>query len=67
MISGANFGNGPIQTLPFWNELIEIMAWAESHVASTLTSCLATHAVMKYKFDIDRVLQRVDGKEKKIW
>lgn len=68
IISWANFWNGSINGLPFWNELTDIFQWAESSVSSILTSCLATHAVMKYKHDIDRVLNTwVEWVSKKIW
>jgi homoserine O-succinyltransferase/O-acetyltransferase len=67
IISGANFGNGPIETLPFYSELTGVMDWAEEHVSSTMTLCLATHVLMKQKHDVDRVLNMVDGKPSKIW
>ena len=43
------------------------MNWAQTSVVSTLTSCLATHAVMKYKFNVDRTLNIKDSERQKIW
>jgi homoserine O-succinyltransferase/O-acetyltransferase len=39
---------------PFWEPLGEVLDWARENVTSTLCACLATHAVMKYFWDIDR-------------
>ncbi len=39
---------------PFWPPLGGVLDWAREHVTSTLCACLATHAVMKYFWDIDR-------------
>lgn len=67
IISWANFWNWPIDRLPFWDELIDFIKWANRNTISTLTSCLATHAVMKYSYNIDRTLNQKDGKDQKIW
>lgn len=39
---------------PFWKPLGPVLDWAKTSVTSTLCACLATHAVMKYFWDIDR-------------
>jgi homoserine O-succinyltransferase/O-acetyltransferase len=67
IISGANFWNDPIDTLPFYPELTWVMDWAEKNVASTMTLCLATHVLMKHKHKIDRVLNMVNNEPRKIW
>lgn len=67
IISGTNYGDGSIDGLPFWWEFVEVMNWAQTSVVSTLTSCLATHAVMKYKFNVDRTLNIKDSERQKIW
>lgn len=68
IISWANFWNGSIDGLPFWKELTDTLQWAESSVSSILTSCLATHAVMKYKHNVDRTLNLwANWMEEKIW
>jgi len=54
IISGANVANPHLDQEPFWDPLIEIVRWAEEHVASVLCSCLATHALVKHHHEIDR-------------
>lgn len=39
---------------PFWEPLGRVFDWAAEHATSTLCACLATHAAMKYFWDIDR-------------
>ena len=34
----------------FWQPLIEVMDWAHTHVTSTICSCLATHAVLQFRY-----------------
>lgn len=54
IISGANVANPALDQEPFWKPLIEVARWAENNVASILCSCLATHALLKYRHGIDR-------------
>jgi homoserine O-succinyltransferase len=56
IITGANVTNPDLQTQPFWEPLMEVIGWAQENVASTLCSCLATHAVLKHFHGIDRQL-----------
>jgi homoserine O-succinyltransferase/O-acetyltransferase len=35
---------------PFWKPLIEVIDWAAENVTSTLCSCLATHAVLQFRY-----------------
>ncbi|MDH5601929.1 MAG: homoserine O-succinyltransferase, partial [Gammaproteobacteria bacterium] len=35
---------------PFWQPLIEVIDWAYENVTSTLCSCLATHAVLQFRY-----------------
>ena len=53
IISGALPGP-ELSELPFWAPLIEIIDWAYEHVTSTLCSCLATHAVLQFRYGIRR-------------
>lgn len=55
IISGANVANPSLDQEPFWQPLMEVVRWAEANVASTLCSCLATHALVKYHHGIDRI------------
>jgi len=54
IISGANVTNPAIDLEPFWQPLQEVIAWAERNVTSILCSCLATHALVKHLYHVDR-------------
>jgi homoserine O-succinyltransferase len=54
IITGANVTNPTLDQERFWEPLIEVVKWASANVASTLCSCLATHALLKYFFNIER-------------
>jgi homoserine O-succinyltransferase len=54
IITGANVANPQLDKEPFWNTLTEVMGWAKDNVTSVLCSCLSTHALMKYYYQIDR-------------
>jgi homoserine O-succinyltransferase len=54
IITGANVTNPSLEQEPFWEPLMEVVRWADSNVASTLCSCLATHALLKYQYGIER-------------
>ncbi|MCP4045295.1 MAG: homoserine O-succinyltransferase [Gammaproteobacteria bacterium] len=54
IITGANVANPNLEEEPFWEPLMEVVRWANQNVASTLCSCLATHALLKYLHGIER-------------
>jgi homoserine O-succinyltransferase len=54
IITGANVANPDLEQEPFWEPLLEVVRWSEHNVASTLCSCLATHALLKHRHAIDR-------------
>lgn len=54
IITGANVINPALNQEPFWDPLIDIVRWAEDNVASIFCSCLATHALVKHYYGIDR-------------
>jgi homoserine O-succinyltransferase len=54
IITGANVATPYLDQEPFWQPLIDVVRWAEDNVASVLCSCLATHALVKFKHGIDR-------------
>ena len=54
IITGANVINPSLIQEPFWGPLIDVVRWAETNVASIFCSCLATHALVKHYYDIDR-------------
>jgi homoserine O-succinyltransferase len=50
IISGANVTGTDLSLEPFWKPLIEVIDWAYENVTSTLCSCLATHAVLQFRY-----------------
>ncbi|HBG96152.1 MAG TPA: homoserine O-succinyltransferase [Chromatiaceae bacterium] len=50
IITGANVTGANLAEEPFWEPLIEVVDWAYENVTSTLCSCLATHAVMQFRY-----------------
>jgi homoserine O-succinyltransferase/O-acetyltransferase len=50
IITGANVTEPDLSLEPFWRPLIEVIDWAYAHVTSTLCSCLATHAVLQFRY-----------------
>jgi len=55
IITGANVVGTELAQQAFWKPLIEIIDWAYENVTSTLCSCLATHAVMQFRYQQKRV------------
>ncbi len=54
IITGANVANPALDQEPFWDPLMEVVRWSQKNVTSTLCSCLATHALLKYRYGIER-------------
>lgn len=54
IITGANVQGTELAEQPFWEPLIEVIDWAYTNVTSTLCSCLATHAVMQFRYQQKR-------------
>ena len=50
IITGANVIGPNLSEQPFWQPLIEVVDWAWDNVTSTLCSCLATHAVLEFRY-----------------
>ncbi|MBI3899512.1 MAG: homoserine O-succinyltransferase [Gammaproteobacteria bacterium] len=50
IITGANVTQPDLALEPFWQPLIEVIDWATANVTSTLCSCLATHAVLQFRY-----------------
>ncbi|MFZ0486978.1 MAG: homoserine O-succinyltransferase [Arenicellales bacterium] len=50
IITGANVTQPSLSDEPFWKPLIEVVDWAHDNVTSILCSCLATHAVMEFRY-----------------
>ena len=54
IITGANVTGPELSEEPFWQPLIEVIDWAYENVTSTLCSCLATHAVLQFRYEQKR-------------
>ena len=54
IITGANVTQPDLALEPFWQPLIEVLDWAYDNVTSTLCSCLATHAVLQFRYQQTR-------------
>ncbi|MEW7982908.1 MAG: homoserine O-succinyltransferase [gamma proteobacterium symbiont of Phacoides pectinatus] len=50
IVTGAAPTHTNLSDEPFWKPLGEVVDWAYQNVTSTLFSCLATHAVMEFRF-----------------
>ena len=57
IITGANVVGPELSNQPFWDSLIEVADWAYENVTSTLCSCLATHALMEFRYGQKRHAQ----------
>jgi len=62
IITGANVSGSELSEQPFWEPLIEVFDWAWENVTSTLCSCLATHAVMEFRYE-----QKRQAQTDKVW
>ena len=62
IVTGANVIGAELANQPFWEPLKGVMAWATENVTSTLCSCLATHAVLQFRYEQKRIPQA-----EKIW
>lgn len=57
IITGANVTGEDLSKEPFWAPLGEVIDWAWGNVTTTLLSCLATHAVLHFRYGQPRVKQ----------
>ena len=57
IITGANVTGPALSEEPFWAPLIDVIDWAYEKVTSTLCSCLATHAVLDFRYGQRRTLR----------
>lgn len=54
IVTGANVVGPELSNQTFWEPLKEVLDWAYDHVSSTLCSCLATHAVLEFRYGSKR-------------
>jgi len=57
IITGANVTGEDLSREPFWGPLGEVITWAWDNVTTTLLSCLASHAVLHFRYGQPRVMQ----------
>jgi homoserine O-succinyltransferase len=50
IITGAKPPRDDLSDEPFWKPLIKVIDWAYDNVTSTLCSCLASHAVLQFRY-----------------
>ncbi len=50
IITGANVTQPQLEKEVFWDPLIQVIDWAYENVTSTLCSCLASHAVLQFRY-----------------
>jgi homoserine O-succinyltransferase len=62
IVTGANVVGPELSGQPFWKPLIAVIDWAVENVTSTLCSCLATHAVLQFRYAEKRLPQ-----PRKVW
>jgi homoserine O-succinyltransferase len=46
IVTGAEPGATELQAEPYWEPLVELLEWADTHVSSTICSCLAAHVAL---------------------
>jgi len=56
IITGAPLGFVDFKDVTYWEELKQIMDWADSHVTSTLYLCWATLAAMYHFYGIEKIM-----------
>ena len=55
IITGAPVEQMEFEELDYWNELVEIMDWADAHVTSTFFICWGAQAALYYHYGINKV------------
>ena len=54
IVTGANVIGPELSVQPFWAPLKEVFDWAHDNVTSIMCSCLATHAVLQFRYGQQR-------------
>ncbi len=57
IVTGANVVGPDLDNQPFWEPLKGVIDWARDNVTSILCSCLATHAVLQFRYGKKRIPQ----------
>jgi homoserine O-succinyltransferase len=54
IVTGAEPNAATLPEEPFWQDLVDIIDWAQDHTRSTIWSCLAAHAAVLHLDGIER-------------
>jgi homoserine O-succinyltransferase len=54
IVTGAPIEHLPFEEVDYWNELTQIMDWAETHVESTFYICWGAQAALYHKYGIPK-------------
>jgi len=57
IITGAPLALVSYEEIAYWDEITEVMTWANKNVQSTLYLCWAAHAAMYFHYGVDRHLR----------
>jgi homoserine O-succinyltransferase len=57
IVTGANVTGSELAEQSFWEPLKAVIDWSLEHVTSTLCSCLATHAMLQFRYGKKRIPQ----------
>ena len=56
IVTGAPVEDIPFEEVDYWEEICEILDWAQTHVTSTLHICWAAHAGLYHYYGINKKL-----------
>ncbi|KKP86212.1 MAG: Homoserine O-succinyltransferase [Parcubacteria group bacterium GW2011_GWC1_35_8] len=56
IITGANLEQVSFEEVKYWKEFTSFLDWVRKNVSSTIYSCWATHAALKYFYNIEPVM-----------
>lgn len=54
IVTGANITGPDLTKEQFYEPMVRVTDWAQEHVTSVLCSCLASHAVWRHQYGIER-------------
>ena len=54
IVTGTEPRTPALEEEPYWERLVQLIAWSETHTASTIWSCLAAHAVAQALHGVHR-------------
>ena len=54
IVTGMEPRAAALEEEPYWNRMVELLAWAQAHTASSIWSCLAAHAATQALLGVRR-------------